>query len=395
MFPQGMISEEAMLAYLQNSLSEEDKQQFEKLLMEDPFAQEALEGLQGAQNIPAVTQSIASVKKRVRERSGAKQGKVIQLHRTNYAWAAAIFGLLIGIGFLMVNYLGNRTESIAQNQAKTTDAETNLVEGKEDGPKFESAVVDSTLAEQPVTPTDTVGYRTPVAQDIVAKDNAVTLIRKPEAGTDYKTVTATGAGKQTNEQNVSVPSVATQNNQASMTNEPARNVSAKEEILNTGNKRETEPIEIATPSTETVNEKKVVKKNKNAGTAFTMSDMNAASKSNQSGIEEAMKSFNAGEYEKSGLLFSEVLKKDPNNADALYFGGISDYINNTNGKGEKNFDKLLKNGNRYTDGSKWYKANILIQKGKTAEAKKLLNDLANSNSSYKERAVKKLAEMEF
>jgi tetratricopeptide (TPR) repeat protein len=108
-----------------------------------------------------------------------------------------------------------------------------------------------------------------------------------------------------------------------------------------------------------------------------------------------MKNFNAGDYQTAGEQFNAILKKDPNNADALYYGGICDYINNTNTKGEKNFDKLLKNGNRYIEGSKWYKANILIQKGKKEEARKLLNDLANTNSSYKERAIKKLAEMEF
>lgn len=390
MFPHGMISEEAMLAYLQNTLSEQDKQQFEKLLLEDPFAQEALEGLQTAQNIPSVTKSIASVKKNVRERSGAKETKIIQLHWTNYAWAAAVFGLLIGIGFLMLNYVGNKTESIAQNQDKTVDTETSLMEGNEDGPLFKSEAVDSVITEQPVEQADTVGYRTPVEEDKTAKDNSVLLTKKPEAGTDDKTVTATGAGKQGNEQVVSAPPVTTQNNQAAMTSEPAKKTAIKEEATNAKSQKKIEDVEVATMS-----EKKTVKKDKSAGTTVTMSDMNAASKNKDAGINEAMKNFNAGEYEKSGSQFSEVLKKDPNNADALYFGGISDYINNTNAKGEKNFDKLLKSGSRYTEGSKWYKANILIQKGKTTEAKKLLNDLANSNSSYKERAVKKLAEMEF
>ncbi len=378
-----------MLAYLQNSLSDEDKQQFEKLLQEDPFAQEALEGLQAAQNVSSVTKSIASVKKNVRERSGAKEGKVIQIHWANYAWAAAVFGLLIGIGFLMVNYMGNKTQSIAQNQDKTTDTETNLLEGKGDGPLLESAAVDSTTTQQTATPADAVGYRTPAEEDKTAKDNLLLVTKKAE--TDNKTVTASGAGKQGNEQVASAPPVAMQNNQAAMTSESTKKAVTKEEAANAESQmKKIEEAEVATMS-----EKKTVKKDKSAGTAVTMSDMNAASKNKEAGIEEAMKNFNAGEYEKSGPQFAEVLKKDPTNADALYFGGISDYINNTNTKGEKNFDKLLKSGSRYTDGSKWYKANILIQKGKTIEAKKLLNDLANSNSSYKERAVKKLAEMEF
>ena len=92
---------------------------------------------------------------------------------------------------------------------------------------------------------------------------------------------------------------------------------------------------------------------------------------------------------------NEILKQQPNNIDALYWGGISDYINGNTKKSEKNFDKLLKDGTKYVEGSKWYKANILLKKGKKEEAKKLLDELSNTSGSYKERAVKKKAEMEF
>ena len=109
-------------------------------------------------------------------------------------------------------------------------------------------------------------------------------------------------------------------------------------------------------------------------------------------LDDAMKTFNSGNYKKSSEQFDEILNDQPKNAEALYFGGISDYINEKTNKSEKNFDKLLKDGSRYTEGSKWYKANILLKKGKKDEAKKLLNELGNSNGSYKERALKKLQE---
>lgn len=111
--------------------------------------------------------------------------------------------------------------------------------------------------------------------------------------------------------------------------------------------------------------------------------------------DDAMKSFNSGDYSTAGDDFDKILKRDPDNADALYFGGISDYINGKTAKSENNFDKLLKKGNKYIEGSKWYKANILIKKGHSEAAKPLLQDLSNSNGSYKERAIKKLAEMGF
>lgn len=39
---QGVIPEEALLAYINNELTAEEKQELEKLLKDDPFAQEAL-----------------------------------------------------------------------------------------------------------------------------------------------------------------------------------------------------------------------------------------------------------------------------------------------------------------------------------------------------------------
>ncbi len=108
---------------------------------------------------------------------------------------------------------------------------------------------------------------------------------------------------------------------------------------------------------------------------------------------EAMQNFNAGRYKESSEQFETILKSQPNNSDAQYFGGVSDYLNGNLSKSEKQFDKLLKGGNRYTEGSKWYKANILIKKGKKEEAKKILQDLSNTNNSYKERATNKLKEL--
>lgn len=392
MFPNGAISEEAMLAYLQGGLSPEEKQQFEKLLADDPFAEEALEGLKAAQ-IPAVTKSIASVKKQVREISGTPQPKLVKIHWANYAWAAAIFGLLVGVGFLMVGYLGNKNENLAQNIEKTTDNETQLIQAQPQGPKLESAtpVADSITSEETVTES------LPVVADVPAEDQKQPesfFVKKPEAVAGN----ATTANEQKNEK--FIPMTATQpvnDKKAAMSNEPAAGATYKaDERTKQTTTPEKKPAETAELESVTVAGKKAEKqKAKTNGTTVTMKDLNTAAQNNSTDIETAMKNFNDGNYDKSSEQFTAVLKNDPGNADALYFGGISDYITNKNSKGEKNFDKLLKGGNRYTEGSKWYKANILLQKGKKEEAKKLLNELSNSNSSYRERAIKKIAEMEF
>ncbi len=48
---EGNITEALMMAYVNNTLSAGERQQFEKLLADDPFAQDALEGLQATQNV--------------------------------------------------------------------------------------------------------------------------------------------------------------------------------------------------------------------------------------------------------------------------------------------------------------------------------------------------------
>ncbi len=83
-----------------------DRQELEKLLHEDMFAREALDGLQSAQNKAATGPTISGINHRVRERSGVSQNKGLKLHWSAYAWAAGLLGLLLGIGFIMMNYLG-------------------------------------------------------------------------------------------------------------------------------------------------------------------------------------------------------------------------------------------------------------------------------------------------
>jgi len=67
---QGVITEEALLAYTRNELTADEKQEFEKLLHDDPFAQEALEGIQASKNNATVANTLLNVNRKVRERNG-------------------------------------------------------------------------------------------------------------------------------------------------------------------------------------------------------------------------------------------------------------------------------------------------------------------------------------
>ncbi len=413
----GVISEQAMIAYLNNTLSPEEKQQFEKLLAEDPFAQDALEGLQAAQNKAAVSASIASVRTKVRERSGMQEKKMISIHWTNYAWAAAVFGLLIGIGFLMVNYMGKTTNTgIAENKpaASETEASKQLFEQKANETQIQpqgglvgtdSALTTIAQGTYTVTVDDANGTTAPEEEkslkdreDLAVNPQgqqgiAANKLKVPVQDTSRflfsppvtnSTITANNSGGTSPAAPANGTTYAWTDKTVTAADE-SKNV---ERVVTTGTKMEADAGLKKNFKAKVPDYKEEAKKadDLNEGTAAGRTEAETT-------IDDAMTSFNKGDYKKSAEQFDEVLKKQPENPDALYFGGISDYINGKNAKSEKSFDKLLKDGKRYIDGSKWYKANILLKKGKTEEAKKLLQELANSNGSYKERAVKKIEEV--
>jgi tetratricopeptide (TPR) repeat protein len=358
----GAITEEAMMAYLSGELSAGDKAQFEKLLAEDPFAQDALEGLQFLSEPAAAQPVIDALQTKVRERAGLKETKAIKLHWATYAWAAAVVGLLVGVGVLMINMLGNKDAALAENKeaapTETTLFETQTQETKlEQGPLpvTDSSFVNSELSNKTVTLQESPSEVVVAAnqEDLVSKKPALKDETQPQAAAPA----VAGASKAAETAALEEQKVVAAQNRSKAFSE----TNAKKE------------------SVEAMSDAMVVSESKSKPSVS---------------VDNAMKEFNSGNYKKASEQFDVLLKNQPENAEALYFGGISDYINGNTKKSEKNFDKLLSGSKGYVEGSKWYKANILLKKGKKEEAKKLLQDLSQTNGSYKERAVKKLAEVQ-
>lgn len=397
---EGNITEALMMAYVNNTLSAGERQQFEKLLADDPFAQDALEGLQATQNVQAATASIARVKSKVRERTGAGEAKVVKMHWTNYAWAAAIFAMLIGIGFLMVGYMGKKADTMAMNEQKENKA------AEQSTPFLESADKNQSAGATTVTATDSGsftlnanGTSAPPATsfDMESKPSgAVAENGKQEEHKFAAPVPASeGVIKQTTEQkNISVSPSASMNSTITANNGAGAVPDGKKNAAYNAAPVQSAP---ATRNDDALYKEQAKAPARDEDLSEVVVSSNKKDKAKETtgstSIEDARGSFNSGDYKKAGDQFDAVLKSDPNNPDALYFGGITDYINGKTNKSEKNFDKLLQDGKRYQEGSKWYKANILLKKGKKEEARKLLQDLANSSGSYKERAVQKLEEV--
>jgi tetratricopeptide (TPR) repeat protein len=390
---QGVVTEEALIAFLHDELSPEEKQELEKLLLQDPFAADALEGLKTSSNQTAVTSSISSLNKKVRERSGLKERKKLQVHWITYAWAAVVVGLLIGISFILVNFLNKPGRDLAQNEKKAK-------------PELQVAPLKDTTADYETLKTPSIDSLTTAGAKAIAADSGVVTVSNGATASYTYTTSVTDqtdqakqdfkkdkiadkdvSGKVTGNTGLSfTPTTGTQNSLKEVTNSSA------------GEKNNKNAVSKSTVIADSTN----VTYGWSAANAPQPVKADAYKRESKPEVkdmasmqDDAMKSFNAGDYNTSGDNFDKILKSDPNNDDALYFGGICDYINGKTAKSEINFDKLLKKGNKYIEGAKWYKANILLKKGKSDAAKVLLQDLSNGNSSYKERAIKKLAEMGF
>lgn len=408
----GVVREEALLAYLNNELGADDVQQLEKLLADDPFAQDALEGLKQTTRASA-TAAVVNINRQVRERTGAKEVRTVKLHWSTYAWAAVVLGLLIGVGFIMVTFIGNKSQNnIAMNEPAKQE-NVNLLEEKNTTPNIvpAEASVDSSMVVFPPPQSDLSANATNTtgidgkkdANTITANNNGVVLSGNsssatntnpaPAASYNYSTMNSTMVA----DDKGTAPATKPVLNAARTESKKLAEETVSMDVMTvTSAKYEKNKAKSKEPAPE-------LKKDKQQVAAYTTQpvvrgsiiEKEEADRVTVITMDDAMKSFNNQDYKTSSEQFGEILKQQPNNADALYFGGISDYLNGNTKKSEKNFDKLLKDGNRYAEGSKWYKANILLKKGKRDEAKKLLDELANSSGSYRERAVKKKAEIEF
>lgn len=311
-----VLSSAAVRAYLEDTLSSEQRAEFEALLAKDPFAADALEGLRNEGNIADHFLTIDAMAGTVRNKTGVNgSSKSIQLHWSLYAYAAALVAVIAGIALVFSFYKSQPTDTQLAKTEELPEVQTEIVA------KEPTVIADSVFSAEKADSTTTAL--------LVEKKDTVVAVSKPATP-----VLAAQVKKEENPENRANSPVA---------------LSVQAETL----------------------------------PAKTAEEIAA----------EGMTAFNNSEYGKAEKLFNLTLEKAPNNANAMYFGAVSAYINGNTAKAEKQFNQLLKNG-LYTEGSKWYKANILLKRGEKAEAMDILRSLSISSGTYKSRAIKKLEEIE-
>jgi hypothetical protein len=103
------IDQEKLLQYLNRDLSKDEQHELEKLMNDDPFANDAIEGLElvaDKKNIPAyIDQLNAALKKQTEKKKARQQKRKFQQQPFIYIVIVTVL-LLIVICYLVVRKLG-------------------------------------------------------------------------------------------------------------------------------------------------------------------------------------------------------------------------------------------------------------------------------------------------
>ncbi|MFN8276953.1 MAG: tetratricopeptide repeat protein [Chitinophagales bacterium] len=354
----GLLTHDALLAYAEGRLSADELAQVESLLQADPFSREALEGMKAAAQPAQMRSAVARINEQLRERTQFKvhKGGGLQIHWANYAYAAAVFGVLIGLGAVLVNYMNTRSQQMAMQAEE------------------QPMLIDTASPQQQPVATiaaDTAGLTQ-------STDSAVAM---PTATAEKAPVTATAmVPDAVRDEQAPAPLAKRLSESSSRQKADLAPVSANMAAGTTANEAAEKQAAPAAPTL------------RGAREMGDMKEVVVEQAAPKNASQQAKELFDAGEFEQASKKYEQILDKDPANAEAAYYGGISNYIKGENKKAEKAFDKLIEK-NQYPEGSKWYKANLLIRKGKGEQAKKILQELAQGNSSYRDRAQKKLEEL--
>ncbi|MCS6819103.1 MAG: hypothetical protein RMJ53_07900 [Chitinophagales bacterium] len=388
----GVITEEAMLAYLRGELSSENVVKFEKLLAEDPFAQEALEGYRQKEVQHSLKENINDLKQRVIVRSGAKKkiASFSVLYIFRYAVAAVIAGIFIALTFFITRYFDKKSDlALEREQSSVTVTpnengqnilnadSTTLQNGKE----IEALAEKSSLAD---STNITINSNIPQGLQEPAYPNAPSAETRAKTETNFEISPAAKVSTTPTGNKDALSGEIKNATPAQSIKEEPKALSKNEYAITDQKYAITDPKNLSVQST-TISDKDVSKTSDKFEDGEEVLPLN---------MESAMENFKKKNYKAAAKQFNKIAEREPENLDAIYYGGISLYINGDNNKALKNFEKLIEKGKKHTDGSKWYKSQILLRKGKKDEALLLLFELSSSTGIFQERAIEKINELQ-
>lgn len=363
--------------YLDKKLTKEELHEVEKQLLNSDFAAEAIEGFENADfkvNIAASTNALnKEIKKYNKERGFYKKD-----YRIFYAAASVvlIFAVLFGLfrladtNFSSGNLAMESKSEATINQSITTKDENLSSNQDEIIPNETEKDLITKLTEEEITEVKTNKNST---QNSRFKNNDLALNQdKTEQDFSTSDIWITKREKIDNE---------------------------KDEIISSNN---LDQIIVSSPSL-SENTQMNYDSSITANTEqladddfifFSESNKNKMARNTKSSTEilfNAMQSYENKKYTEAGLLFDSYLVTNPNNAQALYFGGVSYYENHDYKKVIPLLTKFLnqksnivyQKNHQYAE---WLLANSYLNIKQKQKAKMLLQKIANSTSKYSNEA---------
>jgi len=322
------ITDEVLQAHLRGKLNSEQQTLFLQLLEQDEFAQDALKGLEER---GIAEETYQQVVKSIEARSGYKKEESVITFRV--LLAAASLALLMGCGWWLWQ-MNSQTETISNN-APIQPVQPLALTTKDSMPQQPNVV----------GATDTAMLAMNQPAESQSTDLIQTII--PQTASPEEKTVASSAEVQAEERAGAMAVAGDQ-------------ITDKAEAP--------------------------------ASSRAPQSRVMAADSRKEINREEAKRKLELRQYEKAGADYRQLLSEAPDDAELLYYGGICEYILGNNDQAEKHFDRLLQGKRGFTEGSLWYKANILLKKGKKDQGLDMLRNLAEKTGPYQERAKKKLQE---
>lgn len=116
---------------------------------------------------------------------------------------------------------------------------------------------------------------------------------------------------------------------------------------------------------------------------------------NTDSLQMGLRLFNKFQYQKAQVIFNEMLKRKPNNAEVLKVSGITALKSGDNITAISRFQELSKQDGLFSNPGKFYEALVLLKvKPVNAEAvKKLLNEVVKNDLEGKDTAIELLKEL--
>lgn len=387
-----IINVDLILGYINGTLTPVELHKIEKILVDDPFFNDAIEGLK---DIPEEQR-----KTLVYEILGKEPSKQFKLEIHPMVWkiAAVTVIAISSIYFITLIDFTSVSEEVAMQEAPTEEKPSNVPtpERKSKGKIiFTEPNLDSTTLQQ-----DSAMSEIALAMEDNAEMEMIELSPKPEViapsivevNEEMELAEDSFMDAEGNAANVEADYAVTGSVSRSANVE---GLAYKEDlqVLSKSKKAISAPRSnnaIAIDMITTLKRKGIVE-----GSHSSSSDKSSLSKkeaSAQSSFEEGLAAYNRGNYHSSVKRFEEALKQNKNLPEIRYYLATSHlYGNNNVSKAKKVFK--IDNTGKYQAEKEWVDAIIELGDGKTKNAKEKLQKISNAGGKFKKDADLILSEM--